>query len=90
MVEYNGNIFHLPCGNLCASSCLPEDAPPSYKSDGCFVDSKSARVLLERAPACASQDAMSPDVSIFAVRFAWHTPVARWCSDCPLHRGLQS
>lgn len=72
ILEYKGDIYHLPCGNLCASSCLPEGSPPSYESVDCFVDRKSARVLKETAPACASQDAMSPDVSNFIVHRKLH------------------
>lgn len=65
MVEYNGDIWHLPCGDLCDSTCLGEGVPPSYESKGCVKDSSGTRVFSHQAAACpAGQDAMSPDVSL--------------------------
>lgn len=64
VVEYKGDIYHLPCGDLCASTCLGEGAPPTYEREGCYADDTGARILSHQSDTCPEgQEAMSPDVS---------------------------
>ena len=64
-MEYKGDIYHLPCGDLCASTCLGDGAPPEYEAEGCFEDDQGARILSHKAETCPEgQEAMSPDVSV--------------------------
>lgn len=79
VVEYKGDIYHLPCGDLCASTCLGEGAPPQYDAVGCFHDDKGARVLSHQAAACPEgQEAMSPDVRPRVFVDAVDLPAAIW------------
>eukprot|EP00752_Nemacystus_decipiens_P013406 g11871.t1 len=56
-------IYHLPCGDLCASTCLEQsEQQPSIESLGCFADEEGNRALqLYTAETCDSGETyMSP------------------------------
>ena len=68
VLAYDGDIYHLPCGDLCASTCLGDGAPPVYEAEGCFEDYTNNRVLTHQSEACPEgQEAMSPDVRAFTL-----------------------
>eukprot|EP00903_Cladosiphon_okamuranus_P016929 g15605.t1 len=58
MIGYQGNIYDLPCGDLCgseqaAASCMPQAASiPAYEEVGCFYDGSPKSLTLATAPYC--------------------------------------
>ncbi|CAN0083513.1 unnamed protein product [Ectocarpus sp. 6 AP-2014] len=62
MVGYQGNIYDLPCGDLCesveeqeeaSSACLPQsDTTPTFEEIGCFLDGQPKTMTLSTAPGC--------------------------------------
>lgn len=58
MVGYKGNIYDLPCGEICeseeeAASCMPQsEAPPTFEEVGCFYDGSPKSLTLAVAPVC--------------------------------------
>ncbi|CAM9548065.1 unnamed protein product [Ectocarpus sp. 6 AP-2014] len=46
VIDQDYNIYQLPCGDMCASTCLDQsDQQPTYESLGCFVDVLGDRAL---------------------------------------------
>eukprot|EP00903_Cladosiphon_okamuranus_P010019 g9501.t1 len=63
LITGNNQIYYLPCGDLCSSTCLEQnEQQPSIESLGCFADDAGNRALqLYTAEACgAGQTYMSP------------------------------
>ncbi|CAM9211348.1 unnamed protein product, partial [Sphacelaria rigidula] len=63
-ITNDAQIYPLPCGDLCASSCVEQaDETPSFESLGCFTDSTPRALTLSEAPDCGSGErAMSPSI----------------------------
>ena len=64
LIEYQGNIFDLPCGSLCSGDdpmahCLPQsDNIPTYEPVGCFIDAEErAMALALDVPDCQTMSA---------------------------------
>ncbi|CAM9766583.1 unnamed protein product [Scytosiphon promiscuus] len=60
-----GSIYHLPCGDLCSSTCLAQaDKQPTIEAVGCYEDDEDNRVLtLKQAGSCSGEeDYMSPEI----------------------------
>eukprot|EP00752_Nemacystus_decipiens_P008421 g7527.t1 len=60
MIGYQGNIYELPCGDLCGSAgaggvdaCMPQSHDvPTYEEIGCFNDGNPKAMGLATSPAC--------------------------------------
>lgn len=69
MIGYQGNIYDLPCGDLCeseeeAASCMPQSAStPTFEEVGCFYDDSPRSMTLAVAPAC--DGTMSTEVRVW-------------------------
>ncbi|CAM9165509.1 unnamed protein product [Scytosiphon promiscuus] len=63
-IDQSYNIYHMPCGDLCATTCLEQvEAQPTYTSLGCFADDVDDRGLANMAPECGDgETAMSPAI----------------------------
>eukprot|EP00903_Cladosiphon_okamuranus_P010393 g9831.t1 len=64
IIDGSYNIYHMPCGDLCATTCLDQsETLPVFESEGCFVDDKNARALPVQAPKCETgETAMSAEI----------------------------
>ncbi|CAM9310804.1 unnamed protein product [Pylaiella littoralis] len=64
LISRNGRAYHMPCGDLCASTCLEQaDVQPSVASEGCYGDSKDDRVLPNAGDVCGNGERlMSPEL----------------------------
>lgn len=63
MIGYQGNIYELPCGNLCSTTadgeCMDQaHTVPTYEELGCFADDSTARALsLAESKSCDTMNA---------------------------------
>lgn len=85
MIDKNWKIYRMPCGDLCATTCLDQgESLPTYKSLGCYADYlNSKRVLSHTATSCGEgENAMSPAIcaaycstisgmTLFAVEYSY-------------------
>ncbi|CAN0318172.1 unnamed protein product, partial [Ectocarpus sp. 12 AP-2014] len=65
MLDYQHRMYHMPCGDLCATTCLEQaEDQPTYESLGCYADVVNDRALPIQGPNCGEgETAMSPAVS---------------------------
>ncbi|CAN0382047.1 unnamed protein product [Pylaiella littoralis] len=73
LITQNHEIYYMPCGDLCASTCLEQAAvQPTVTSQGCFVDSVNNRALTNAGDVCGDgENLMSPAIcaSHCAIKF---------------------
>ncbi|CAM9680684.1 unnamed protein product [Pylaiella littoralis] len=73
LITQNHEVYHMPCGDLCASTCLEQAAvQPTVTSQGCFVDSVNNRALTNAGDVCGDgEKLMSPAIcaSHCAIKF---------------------
>eukprot|EP00903_Cladosiphon_okamuranus_P008203 g7898.t1 len=64
VIDQAYDIYHLPCGDLCDSTCLDKSENlPTFQSEGCFVEVASDQALPIQAPGCPNgQDAMTAEI----------------------------
>ncbi|CBJ28225.1 glucose sorbosone dehydrogenase [Ectocarpus siliculosus] len=64
LLDYNHDIYHMPCGDLCVTTCLDQaEDQPAYESLGCFADDVNDRALPTEADNCGvGETAMSPAI----------------------------
>ncbi|CAN0441744.1 unnamed protein product [Pylaiella littoralis] len=86
MITKDYNIYHLPCGDLCVSSCLDQDeVSPTFKSLGCFTDVIEDRALeIDLSVACDEDErSMSPAIcSSFCYLIGATYAGVQWGHEC--------
>ncbi|CAM9715370.1 unnamed protein product, partial [Ectocarpus fasciculatus] len=64
LLDFQHDIYHMPCGDLCATTCLEQaEDQPTYESLGCVADEIDDRALPTQASTCGDgENAMSPAI----------------------------
>ncbi|CAM9894089.1 unnamed protein product [Pylaiella littoralis] len=64
LITQNHEVYHMPCGDLCATTCLEQaEEQPTVSSQGCYGDSPSNRALPNAGDVCGEgEKLMSPAI----------------------------
>ncbi|CBJ28221.1 conserved unknown protein [Ectocarpus siliculosus] len=102
LLDYQHNMYHMPCGDLCATTCLDQaEDQPTYESLGCYADDVNDRALPIQGPNCGEgETAMSPAIcasycetlgsTFFGVQFSFQCFCGPSTADYDKHGSLSS